>query len=66
MLVLADFFGCGVGYLPSSYLSLPLDVSYKSKAIWDPIVKSFHKRLVGLKAKLLSRRDRLSLLKSTL
>ena len=30
---LAHFFGCGVDYLPSSYLSLPLGAIYKCKAI---------------------------------
>ena len=52
---LAHFFGCRVDYLPSSYLGLPLGASYKSKAIWDPVVERFHKRLAGWKAKLLSR-----------
>ena len=51
---LAQFFGCKVDYLPSSYLGLPLGASYKSKAVWDPLVERFHKRLAGWKAKLLS------------
>ena len=41
---LARFFGCGVDYLPSSYLGLPLGAPYKSIAIWDPVVERFHKR----------------------
>ena len=52
---LTHFFGCRVDYLPSSYLGLPLGASYKSKAVWDPVVERFRKRLAGLKAKLLSR-----------
>jgi len=40
---LTRFFGCGVEYLPSSYLGLPLGASYKSIAVWDPVVKRFHK-----------------------
>ena len=44
---LAHFFGCGVDYLPSSYLGLPLSAPYNSIAIWDPIVEMFHKKLAG-------------------
>jgi len=43
--VLAHFFRCGVDYLPSSYLGLPLGAPYnffKSITIWDPIVERFH------------------------
>ena len=64
--VLAHFFGYRVEYLPSSYLGLPLSASYKCKAVWDPIIESFHKRLAMRKAKLLSKGGRLTLLKSTL
>ena len=64
--VLASFFGCGVDYLPSSYLGLPLGAPYKSIAIWDPIIERFHKKLAGWKSKLLSRGGRLTLLRSTL
>jgi len=45
--VLAPFFGCGVNHQPSSYLGLPLSAPYKSIAIWDPVIKRFHKRLAG-------------------
>jgi len=42
---LARFFGCGVEYMPSSYLGLPLGAPYKSIAVWDLVVERFHKRL---------------------
>jgi len=38
---LATFFGYGVSALPSTYLGLPLRASFKSKAVWDPIVRDF-------------------------
>jgi len=44
---LAQFFGCGVDSLPSSYLGLPLGASFKSKAVWDPVVEWFRKKLAG-------------------
>ena len=44
---LASFFHCGISALPSIYLGLPLGASFKSKAVWDPGVERFQKRLVG-------------------
>ena len=58
--VLACFFGCGVGYLPSSYLGLALGAPYKSRVGWDPIIEGFHKRLGGWKFKFLSIGGRLT------
>jgi len=52
---LAHFFGCGVEYLPSSYLDLPLGAPYKRHAVWEPIVERFYERLVEWKSKMLSR-----------
>ena len=63
---LAQFFGCGVDSLPSSYLGLPLGASFKSKAVRDPVVERFRKKLAGWKSSLLSRGGRLTLLKSSL
>jgi len=43
---LAADLGCKVGCLPSSsYLGLPLGAKYRSKAIWDPVVERFERRL---------------------
>ena len=64
--VLALFFGCGLDYLPSSYLGFPFGAPNKCIAIWDPDVERFHKRLAAWKSKLLSRGGRMTLLKSTL
>ena len=63
---LAHFFGGGVDYLPSSYFGLPQGANFKRKVVWDPIVERFDKRLTRWKYKLLSKRGRLTLLKSTL
>jgi len=46
-------FGCGVDYLPFSYLGLPLGAFYKSSTVWDVGVERFHKRLAWWKSKLL-------------
>ena len=35
--VLAQEFGCKVGALPSSYLSLPLGAPFKYVSIWDGV-----------------------------
>jgi len=63
---LAQFFGCGVDSLPSSYLGLPLGASFKSKVVWEPVVERFRKKLAGWKSVLLRRGGRLTLLKSSL
>jgi len=52
---LAQFLGCGVDSLPSSYLGLPLGASFKSKVVWEPVVEGFRKKLAAWKSILLSR-----------
>jgi len=42
---LAQFFGCGVDFLPSSYLGLALGASFKSKMVWESVVERFQKKL---------------------
>lgn len=34
---LADFMGCKVGSLPTSYLAPPLSIANVSKTLWNPI-----------------------------
>ena len=63
---LALFFECGVDSLPSTYLGLPLGVSYKSKIVWEPVIEKFHRRLAGWKSKLLSMGGRLTLVENAL
>lgn len=44
---LTTFFGCRTACLPSSYLGLPLGAKYKSKALWNPVLDRFERRLMG-------------------
>lgn len=44
---LAWVLGCKIGYLPLSYLCLPIGASFKSKGIWEPIVDRISIRLEG-------------------
>ncbi len=64
--VLADILCCKIGSLPMSYLGMPLGSSYKSTAIWNPIIEKMEHRLAGWQRLYLSKGGRLALLKSTL
>ena len=64
--VLADIFCCKIGSLPMSYLGMPFGFSYKSTAIWNPIIEKMERRLAGWQRLYLSKGGRLALLKSTL
>lgn len=55
-----------IGSLPLTYMSLPLGASYKSKLVWETIIKRIGFRLKAWKAYVLSKGGRLNLLKSTL
>lgn len=61
---LATDLGCKVGFLPISYLGLPLGVSYKSKEVWGPMVDRVRRKLAGWKAVSLTKGGRITLLKA--
>ena len=65
-----EYLGCEIGWkvrkLPSSYLGLPLQASYKSAAVWDGVEERFCKRLLLWKRQHLSKGRRHTLLRSTL
>jgi hypothetical protein len=63
---LADLLYCHIGSLPLHYLGMPLGASYKSLAIWNPIIEKIEHRLAGWQKMHLSKGGRLTLLKSTL
>ena len=62
---LAAKLGCRIGYLPTTYLGLPLGVAHKSVAIGDSIEEKIHKRLTLWKRNFISKGGRITLIKST-
>ena len=63
---LASELGCRVRSLPSSYLGLPLGYKVNSSKVWKGIEEKFKKRLVAWKRQYISKRGRLTLIRSTL
>ncbi|EOY21945.1 Uncharacterized protein TCM_014115 [Theobroma cacao] len=57
---------CKVGYLPTTYLRLPLGAKHNSTRFWDPILEKVKRKLAGWKTKMLSFEGRITLLKSVL
>ena len=66
IVVLANILQSRVGRLPMKYLEMPLGTSFKSAAIWNPILEKMEKSLSGWKCLYLSKGGRLMLIKSTL
>ena len=58
--------GCRTGYLPTTYLGLPLEAAHKSVAIWDIIKEKMDKKLALWKRNFISKGGRITLIKSTL
>ena len=55
-----------MGVLPSPYLSLPLEVLFKSMTAWDRVEERFRKRLIMWERQYISKGGRLTLICNTL
>ena len=63
---MARWMRCGVGELPFVYLGLPIGECMRHVGAWNPVVEKFKKRLADWRAKTMSFRGRLTLVKSVL
>ncbi|GKD52396.1 reverse transcriptase domain, reverse transcriptase zinc-binding domain protein, partial [Tanacetum coccineum] len=61
---MARWMGCDIGEFPFTYLGLPIGENMRRVSAWIPVVEKFKKRLSDWKAKTLSFRGRLTLVKS--
>ena len=64
--MLAGELGCGVGSLPTTYLSLPLRAPHRAMGVWDTIEERFRKRMASWKRQYISKGGRLMLIRSRL
>ena len=64
--LLVAVLGCKQGSLLMKYLGLPLREKFKDKSIWNPILEKMERKLAGWKKLYLSKRSRVTLIKSTL
>ena len=64
--LLAAELGCGVGFLPTTYLGLPLGAPHRAVGIWDSMEERFRKRLSSWKRQYISKGGRLTLIRSSL
>ncbi|KAG9454361.1 hypothetical protein H6P81_007265 [Aristolochia fimbriata] len=64
--LVASILHCNRIQLPSSYLGLPLFQAKNNKALWNPIVEKYQRRLEGWKGQLLSQAGRATLIRATL
>lgn len=58
--------GCRAALLPPTYLGLPLGSHYKQNDVWGPVIDRMRKHLARWKTCYLSKRGRLTLIKSSL
>ena len=63
---LAVQLACRVGSLPSQYLGLPLGAPNRAPSMWDGVEERVKRRLALWKRQYISKRGRITLIKSTL
>ena len=63
---LAADLGCKVGSLSSTHLCLPLSVPHRSVVVWDGVEERMRKKLARWKSQYISKRGKITLIRSTL